>query len=316
MRGFLDALFDFVAGNGAAYGAGNLGRCRAPARADLAAYHRTDHAAGDFAEIAAFALDLDRVDRFDHAAIGAILDCPARRRQLAGRSQQRPAENDARLPVTQAQGGRGCRLGGNAVAILDDVSALIHAGRDFGQRQLPFHPLDPDAGLCARGTGQGKEQRLARIQARGRVGLETIDLDRRGQGGGIGRAFDFGTRSRAGKQGFIQNFGGDLIAGAQIRGDHRRGREPVLAPYGVSAFVHAGLHFLQPESVHDAVDAHGRRPAGSAVEGEQQIVAGSQSARRLDIEAVDPGGRRRVHGLLRPRDGRSERERERQQQRD
>ena len=99
----------------------------------LAADHRTDHAAGDLAEIAAVSLDFDHIDGFDHAAIGAASGGPARGRHASGRRQQRLAEDGAHLPISQDQSGRDRRIGQDAVAVLDGVGAFIDACRHFLQ---------------------------------------------------------------------------------------------------------------------------------------------------------------------------------------
>ena len=71
-------FFDLISGKRASDGTGDLGCCRASAGANLATEQATSYAAHDRPQITAFAFDLDRVDRFDDAAIGAQSRRPSR----------------------------------------------------------------------------------------------------------------------------------------------------------------------------------------------------------------------------------------------
>ena len=71
---------NFVTEICSACGPRDFGYRLASAMADLASHQGTGHATPDHADVAAFALLLDRVDRLDDAAIGANKSCPRVRR--------------------------------------------------------------------------------------------------------------------------------------------------------------------------------------------------------------------------------------------
>jgi hypothetical protein len=131
--GFLDRLFDVVAGIGAADRAEHRGDVARGAAAPLVADHATDHAAGDGATAAALGFDRNFAHRLDDAAFAA--DRGRRRRDGSRRGMlRRWWRTDTAVPVL-------------------DTTVCHAATRNGGARGVPSDGLRHGLGFsCGRVT--------------------------------------------------------------------------------------------------------------------------------------------------------------------